>query len=106
MQVTNVQFRQFKGNDKLLGFASVELDGQIVITGLRVIAGQHGIFVAFPSKQDNKTKEWHEIVFPTTKEAREMIQDAVKKEVGVDDTTRAAGPKNAPTPVPDDDDFF
>ncbi len=62
-------------NEKIRAYASVNLDGQIAITGLKVMTGEHGNFVAMPSyKTQNGYKD---VCFPITKEAREELNSAV-----------------------------
>lgn len=84
MKVTEVKVYPTKGKDsKIKAFASITLDKVICITGIRIINGSNGLFIAFP-QQKGSDEEYHDIVFPITKEGREglskKILDAYKKQ--------------------------
>ena len=84
MNVTDVKFRAVKEkDDKLLGFASVTLDDELVITGIRVLMGKYGPFLSFPSREgrdEEGKKKFFDIAFPTKKGLREKLTEAVLKE--------------------------
>ena len=61
---------------KLLAFANVTLGGCFAVTGVRVMDGEKGIFVAMPDKKNTKG-EYHDICFPTTPEMRQVLHSAV-----------------------------
>lgn len=84
MKITDTKFFPLKGKDsKVKAFASVTLDKAICITGIRIIDGSKGLFISFP-QQKGSDEEYHDVVFPITKEAREgfskKILDAYKKQ--------------------------
>ena len=77
LEVTGVRvYLRNKGN--LLAAAQIELNDEFVVTGLKVLEGKKDNFVFFPSEKWSDG-EYHDIAFPITKEAREMICDAVLK---------------------------
>lgn len=78
LEVTGVRVYLRKPSKKsnLLASAQIELNDEFVVTGLKVLDGKKGEFVVFPAEQW-KDEEYHDIAFPITKEAREMICDAV-----------------------------
>lgn len=78
LEVTGVRVYPRKPSKKsnLLAYAQIELNDDFVVTGLKVLDGRNGEFVVFPSEQW-KDEEYHDIAFPITKEAREMICNAV-----------------------------
>jgi len=91
MKITDTKFFPIKAKDsKVKAFASVTLDKAICITGIRIIDGSKGLFISFP-QQKGSDEEYHDVVFPVTKEAREgfskKILDAYKKQdqSGTDD---------------------
>lgn len=89
MKVTEVKVFPFKSKDsKVKAFASVTLDKVICITGIRVIEGSKGLFISFP-QQKGSDEEYHDIVFPITKEGREGLQkkviEAYKKDQSAED---------------------
>lgn len=75
MEVTNVKVFPQEGS-ALLAFCSVELDKELVITGVKLMEGRKGKFVSMPQSQ-GKDKNYYDIVFPLSKELREEITDAV-----------------------------
>ena len=78
LEVTGVRVYPVKASKKsnLLANVQIELNDEFVVTGLKVLDGKKGEFVVFPSEKW-KDDEYHDIAFPITKEAREMICDAV-----------------------------
>lgn len=66
-----------RGNQK--AYATVTVDEKIKITGIRVVQGKNGLFVAMPEVTDSKG-EYHDAVIPASKRAYGMIQEAVLKE--------------------------
>lgn len=78
LEVTGVRvyLRKPSKNSNLLASAQIELNDEFVVTGLKVLDSKKGEFVVFPAEQW-KDEEYHDIAFPITKEAREMICDAV-----------------------------
>lgn len=78
LEVTGVRVYPVKASKKsnLLANVQIELNDEFVVTGLKVLDGKNGEFVVFPSEKW-KDGEYHDIAFPITKDAREMICDAV-----------------------------
>ena len=78
-EITNVSFRLFKGKkgNNLRGFAQVTLDDEIVLTGIKLVKGNKGLFMGMPAEYWPSDEEYHDIFFPITKEFREELQEAV-----------------------------
>lgn len=78
MKITDIKIYPLKkkGDSKVKAFASVTLDKTVCITGIRIIEGSKGAFISFP-QQKGSDEEYHDIVFPVTKEAREVFQKKV-----------------------------
>ena len=77
MEITEIRVYPLSKEDSTLkAFASVTFDDAIVVTGIRVIDGSNGLFISMPQSKDNDG-EYHDIVFPKSKEARTELQDAV-----------------------------
>lgn len=62
--------------DKLRAYATICFDGKFLITGIKVINGKNGLFVAMPSKK-NKMMGYDDICFPITKEMRAKISEDI-----------------------------
>ena len=76
MNITNVKISKFDSQTNVKAMANITFDNEFVVSGLRVIDGTNGLFVAMPSRK-GQDGEYHDIAFPITKEAREDIQYAV-----------------------------
>ena len=55
---------------------SVTLADVFCITGIKIMDGSKGLFVAMPSAK-NKKDEWHDICYPITKEFRKVMSDSI-----------------------------
>ncbi len=84
MNITQVKIYRLEAS-KVLALASITLDNEFVVSGLRVLSGQNGMWVSMPSKKnkegtvnkDGSPKPYSDVCFPITREAREEIQNAV-----------------------------
>lgn len=68
--------------DKVKAIASVSLDGQFVVKGLRVVDGNKGLFVAGPQtsfKDKDGNTQYKDLFFPISNAGRDSLQDAVLK---------------------------
>ena len=66
--------KQEKGS--ILAFASADIGGCFAVTGIKIVEGKEGPFVAMPS-QFGRDKQHHDICFPTTSAMREALNTAV-----------------------------
>lgn len=66
--------KQEKGS--ILGYASVDLGGCFAVTGIKIVEGKEGPFVAMPS-QIGRDKKFHDICFPTTAAMREAVNAVI-----------------------------
>ena len=66
--------KQEKGS--ILAFASADIGGCFAVTGIKIVEGKEGPFVAMPS-QFGRDKQHHDICFPTTSAMRETLNTAV-----------------------------
>ena len=80
LQVTQVQVFPFSEGITLghiKGLASVVLADQIIIHGIRIMEGEHGMFIAYPVDPFSKGDNFRSIVNPITSEQRAAIEAAV-----------------------------
>ena len=78
LSVTAVQVYPFKekiGN--MLGIATVVLNDQLSLTGVRIMDGVNGMFVGYPPSTLNKGELPRSAVFPITRALREHIENCV-----------------------------
>ena len=60
---------------KTKGFATITMDDCFVVSGLKIVEGQNGLFVSMPSQK--KKEEYKDVCYPITKEFREQITKVV-----------------------------
>lgn len=80
LAVTNVQVFPFKEGmylGSVKAMASVELNDQLQIRGLRVVNGQNGLFVGYPCDPFFKGEESRYVCNPITRQLREHIEACV-----------------------------
>jgi stage V sporulation protein G len=78
MQITEVRLT-LREEDRLKAFVSITFDNAFVVRGLKVIAGNTGLFVAMPSRR-GKDGTFRDIAHPINNETRSMIEQAVLAE--------------------------
>ena len=77
----DIKVKIVKGDwGKTKAMASITLADCFVVTGLKVIEGQKGLFVSMPNRKDEKTGEYKDTCFPITADFRTKIIDAVLNE--------------------------
>lgn len=80
LAVTSVQVYPFKEGPSLghmKGFASIVLNDQFTISGLKVMDGQNGLFVSYPFDPFYKGEDYKQICYPLTRQLREHIENCV-----------------------------
>lgn len=75
MEITEVRVT-LRNEEKLRGFANITLDNQIVIRGLKIIAGTNGYFVSMPSRK-RPDGSHQDIAHPVNSATRKMVEDKV-----------------------------
>lgn len=76
MKVTNVRVKKIEDKNRLKAVATITLNECFVIHELRLIEGENGMFVAMPSKRNNKG-EFRDVCHPINKEFRQVIEETV-----------------------------
>jgi len=80
LAVTNVQVFPFKEGANLghmKGVATIVLNDQMQIRGLRVMDGENGLFVGYPNDPFYKGEDYRCICLPITRQLREHIENCV-----------------------------
>ena len=80
LAVTNVQVFPFKEGANLghmKGLATIVLNDQIQIRGLRVMDGENGMFVGYPVDPFFKGEEYRNVCVPMARNLREHIENCV-----------------------------
>lgn len=81
MKITTVKVKKLeeKENSRLIGSASIVIDNEFIVTGIKIIKGDNRLFVAMPSEKmpDNTFKD---IAHPLNMECRRKVEDAILTE--------------------------
>jgi len=76
----NAKIDRMLSGDRVKAIASVSLDGQFVVKGLRVVDCSKGLFVALPQnsyKDGAGATKYSDIFFPISNAGKMSLQDAV-----------------------------
>lgn len=81
MKITDVKVLPLNNieGSKLVAIASIVLDDEFAIHGIRIINGNKGLFISMPSKR-NSDGTYADIVHPINSTAREIIQNYILDE--------------------------
>lgn len=80
LAVTEVQvfpFNEGASMGHMKGLATVVLNDQLLIRGLRIMEGEFGLFVGYPVDPFYKGDDFRHLVQPFTRELREHIENCV-----------------------------
>jgi stage V sporulation protein G len=80
LAVTDVQVFPFKEGVNLghfKGCATIVLNDQLQIRGLRVMEGENGLYVGYPNDPFYKGENLRSVCFPMTRQLREHIENCV-----------------------------
>ena len=79
LSVTQVQvFKEGPFTGKMLAKASIVLNDQFQIRGLRIMEGENGLFVGYPNnREDFRREDFRSICFPMKRQLREHIENCV-----------------------------
>jgi len=75
MNITEVKIYKLQ-DSKTLALASITINNEFVVSGMKVLNGKNGLWVAMPNRK-NAQDEYKDICFPITKGARQNIIDLV-----------------------------
>ena len=76
MNITDIKIRHFYTDDKFKALVSVTIDNEIAIHDIKIIKGESRLFVAMPSRRDDKGG-FRDVVHPIKKEARELMENQI-----------------------------
>lgn len=80
LAVTNVRVFPFKEGANLghmKGLATIVLNDQIQIRGLRIMEGENGMYVGYPIDTFYKGEDFRTVCLPITRQLREHIENCV-----------------------------
>jgi stage V sporulation protein G len=80
LAVTQVQVFPFKEGPSmghLLGLATIVLNDQFQVRGLRIMDGEHGLYVGYPNDPFYKGEDFRSVCCPITRQLREHIENCI-----------------------------
>lgn len=78
MKITSIKVNKIE-NGRCKGIAEVVVDDCFVIKNIRLIEGDYGMFVAFPSREATNG-QYVDICHPINQETRNMFNDQIIEE--------------------------
>ncbi len=75
-EITEVRIYKSRGDGAVKAYASVSLDNEFVVKGIKVLEGENGLWVSMPSRKA-KDGSFQDVFHPASREAREKIVSAV-----------------------------
>ena len=76
-QVTVWPFQEGQNLGHMKGLAQIVLNDQMVVRGLRVMDGEHGLFVGYPNDPFYKGEDFRTLCNPITRQLKEHIENCV-----------------------------
>ena len=77
LEITDARVRLYdEADDKLKAFASITLNDCFIVSDLKVIDGNNGLFVAMPSRK-RRDGQFRDIAHPLNAETRRVIEDRI-----------------------------
>lgn len=70
-------FKEGPSMGHMKGLATIVLNDQIQIRGLRIMEGENGLFVGYPNDPFYKGEDYRSICCPVTRQLREHIEACV-----------------------------
>ncbi len=78
LRISEVQVFPLKEADgKLKAFAKVVLNGDLLLSSLRIYDSVNGLFVSFPADLNHKGEDYRHYYYPISKEFKQLLQDTV-----------------------------
>ena len=76
MNITDVRIRKINDESKMKAVVSITFDDEFVVHDIKIIEGQHGLFIAMPSRKMGEG-DFRDIAHPLVSETRNKIRDAI-----------------------------
>lgn len=75
-EITEVRIYKSRTEGAVKAYATISLDDEFVVKGIKVLEGENGLWVGMPSRRV-KDGSFQDLFHPASKEAREKIVKAV-----------------------------
>lgn len=80
VKITDVNIFMMEDSGNLKAFADVTIGDEFAVHGLKVLAGDDGLWVGMPSRYVKKNDTYRDVFHPVSKEGREKLFKAVLDE--------------------------
>lgn len=82
IEVTKINIKEKNENDtsKVIAYADITLNDAFAIHGIKILMGDNGEYIAFPSRKDNNNGKYYDICHPINSETRGIISEAILNE--------------------------
>lgn len=81
LKVTNVKVFPLLRNEvgKTRAMVRIVIEDQLQLTGMRIVDGSNGFFVAYPNDPSYRGDDFRSLFYPVTKDLRDHIESVVLK---------------------------
>lgn len=76
-----VRLHKLEGTGSTKAFCDLSISDTFIVKGLRVVAGEKGLFVSMP-REEGKDGKWYNTVIPLKREAKDEIEKLVLEAYG------------------------
>ena len=76
MNITDVSVRLIENDPKLKGIVNITIDDAFAVHDIKVIEGEHGLFIAMPSVK-RKDGKFRDLFHPINSNTREELQTLI-----------------------------
>ena len=81
MKIAVTRLHKLDGTGATKAFCDISILDSLVINGLRVVAGEKGLFVSMP-REEGKDGKWYKTVIPLKREVKDEIERVVLEAYG------------------------
>ena len=87
------RIHKLDGSGATKAFCDLSVADSFIIKGLRIVAGEKGLFVVMP-REEAKDGKWYSVVIPLTREVKDEIEKIVLENPSEREIRAAAAPQN------------
>lgn len=81
LKIAVTRLHKLDGTGATKAFCDISILDSLVINGLRVVAGEKGLFVSMP-REEGKDGKWYNTVIPLKREIKDEIEKIVLEAYG------------------------
>lgn len=81
LKIAVTRLHKLDGTGSTKAFCDISIFDSLIINGLRVVAGEKGLFVSMP-REEGKDGKWYNTVIPLKREVKDEIEKIVLEAYG------------------------